>query len=229
MHKGKGVPDAKPVLGKRSLEGKGGDHGRGEKKPKVEPRGKVHSPVLKDTIDVDVKPEKAANHKSAVPSKREEREFELGIGDDSNAPNPTTTPSKARGKAKQESASPEVTVVSPRQTRSSARKAVPKHESGETPAQAHRGTRGEAKVEDADQVQVVSSPATPHATKGKSRSKTVSAKTAQAETKVNKSEIRSTKAKGATIRGGTGEEGLESTVSTGCVIVTWKGMLNLWK
>lgn len=222
VQRGKDMPDTKPVLGKRHGEGKGEDDGRVDKKPKVESRGKVHSPVSKDTINIDVKPDKAtSSDKAAVASKRKEQEFELGIGDDSNAPNPTT-PSKGKGKAKKEAASPDVTVVSPRQTRSSAKKSGTKQEEAGALAPSPTGAKAKPKVEDSEEVQVLSSPERSHGTNRKSQSKPASKK-AHAETKVNKSEIRGTKAKGATIRGGTGEEGLESTVSTGCVILFLKG------
>jgi hypothetical protein len=169
-------------------------------------------------MDIDVKPEASGtatlDEKPSVPTTREEKEFELGIGDDSNAPNPTTpTKGKARAKAKEESASPEVTVVSPRQTRSSAKKALSKQEGAGSPARPRAPKAKPKNQENAeDEVQVLSSPDHSIETKGKSRSRATSSKKGHAETKVNKSEIRGTKAKGATIRGGTGEEGLESTV-----------------
>lgn len=168
-------------------------------------------------MDVDVKPAASgtatSDEKPSVPTEREEKEFELGIGDDSNAPNPAT-PSRGKGKGKKESVSPEVTVVSPRQTRSSARKASTKQEDAGSPAQGRRGPKAKAKKEEhaEEEVQVLSSPEHSVETKGKSRSKATSSTKGHVETKVNKSEIRGTKAKGATIRGGTGEEGLESTV-----------------
>jgi hypothetical protein len=48
--------------------------------------------------------------------------------------------------------------------------------------------------------------------KASTSGKKVAASKGQAETKVNKTEPRSEKVKGATTQGGTGEEGLESTV-----------------
>lgn len=214
--KAKHVVDEKPASAKgRSVGGeKVKDVNQFDEKPKTDHGKQVHSPVSSSKLDVDVKAEKSATttsggKKDSPSTKLEEKDFEIGIGDDSNAPNPTT-PKGAKGKDKKATASPDVAIVSPRQTRSSAKKVTAKQEDVIAPPRTRKRKHSVTKVESGeDEVQVISSPESSKRTK---KSPASGSKAGHAETKVNKSEARGRKAKGATTQGGSGEEGLESTV-----------------
>lgn len=218
--KAKNEPEEEPKASKRQQgsDERIQDEANVNKKPKTDHGKQVHSPVSASKLDLKVKAEKSSGEKSgrqgdSAPTKREEEKFETGIGDDSNAPNPTTAKG-GKAKRKASTASPEVAIVSPRQTRSSAKKATSKREDVPPPRTRKRKHSISSVESEEDDVQVISSPELPRPRKKTSVTahKSSVSKTSIEETKVNKSEPRERKAKGATTQGGTGEEGLESTV-----------------
>lgn len=135
---------------------------------------KVHTPVAskaisissKDPREADTKPKSSnGDNKASMKQRADEEEFEMQIGDDSNAPN-STGGAKREGKGKPSSSGDAKPIVgSKRQTRSDVRR----KETDEKPAT--RSTRSgklsttstkERKKESDDEIQILSSPETIH-------------------------------------------------------------------
>lgn len=218
--KAKNDPDEKPTSSKRQpgANAKVQDGANVDKKPKTDHGKQVHSPVSSSKLNLNVQADKSSGTTSSKkgdspPTKREEENFETGIGDDSNAPNPTA-PTGGKVMGKTTTVSPEMAIVSPRQTRSRAKKATNKREDV-SPPRTRKRKHSISKVEsEEDEIQVISSPESSRPKKKTSATahKSSLSNASIIETKVNMSEPRERKAKGATTQGGTGEEGLESTV-----------------
>ena len=213
-----------PVKRQHSGEVKVPDDAHVDEKPRTNRAKQVHSPASTPKLDLKVEAEQVSDsspdrNTDLPPTKKEENEFETGIGDDSNAPNPKT-PRGGKGKGKTNVASPEVAIVSPRQTRSSVQKTISKHEDVSPRITRKRKHPIPEVVSEEDEIQVISSPETsrPRKKTPAAASKSSGTNETTVEAKVNESVPRERKAKGATTQGGTGEEGLESTVCAACVV-----------
>ncbi|KAJ9113901.1 hypothetical protein QFC19_000095 [Naganishia cerealis] len=227
-----------------------------DKKPRRENEENVHSPVSPKTIHPDFDANKGKHlddgylrhssgkaedkKPSTVMTKQEEKEFELGIGDDSNAPNPHHDPTESKGKetSSGRSIAGVSDATSTRQTRSSSTQTARrgKQELVE-PALANTTTSASIrkrpatlvqKEDEDDEIQLLSSStnamaskkqkkprasASPHPTSRKSATHSPPPR----ETKLYQTEKRrSGKPRGGattrmTRRGGTAEDGLENT------------------
>ncbi|KAJ9116946.1 hypothetical protein QFC22_004604 [Naganishia vaughanmartiniae] len=142
------------------------DDAQSEKKTKTDAEAvdeKVHSPVPSNTINTseanDAKPTSSKADEKSQKAKNEEEEFEMQIGDDSNAPNPTSGGSAQKGKA-QPRARSEVRPAtgSKRQTRSSVGETAEKPTTRSTRS-GKQSTSVKEEIKDSDdEIQILSSP-----------------------------------------------------------------------